>query len=148
VKQSWRQISPHCLHSRFVYSVQAANSKSERLFNSDGNTAKWLRNIMDAEKGENLIIFKLNMNLLKVIAKSKWCIQKNMLYVLLCSVFVLLIFWIGICFGIGLILVLLNFEKSTNTNTIPAFIMVFQYNTIRIVHLCKQAIYKYNHLLG
>ena len=38
-------------------------------------------------------------------------------------------------FGIGLVLVLLSFEKSTNTNTIPAFGIVFQYNTIRIVHL-------------
>jgi hypothetical protein len=37
--------------------------------------------------------------------------------------------------GIGLELVLLSFEKSTNTNTIPAFGIVFQYNTIRIVPL-------------
>jgi hypothetical protein len=35
-------------------------------------------------------------------------------------------------------LVLLSFEKLTNTNTIPAFGMVFQYNTIRIVHLCPK----------
>jgi hypothetical protein len=37
--------------------------------------------------------------------------------------------------GIALVLVLLSFDKSTNTNTIPPFGMVFQYNTIRIVHL-------------
>ena len=37
---------------------------------------------------------------------------------------------------IELVLVLMSFEKSTNTITIPAFGMVFQYNTISIVHLC------------
>jgi hypothetical protein len=37
--------------------------------------------------------------------------------------------------GIVLVLVLLSFEKSTNTNTIPAFGMVFQYNTICILYL-------------
>ena len=37
--------------------------------------------------------------------------------------------------GIGLVLVLLSFEESTNTNTIPAFGIVFQYNTILIVPL-------------
>ena len=35
-----------------------------------------------------------------------------------------------------LVLVLLSFEKSTNTNPIPAFGMVFQYNSKCIVHLC------------
>jgi hypothetical protein len=40
---------------------------------------------------------------------------------------------------LGLVLVLLSFEKLTNTNTIPAFSMVFQYNTIRIVNLCIKA---------
>ena len=37
-------------------------------------------------------------------------------------------------FCIGLVFVLLSFEKSTNSNTILAFGMVFQYNTIRIDH--------------
>jgi hypothetical protein len=36
---------------------------------------------------------------------------------------------------------LLTFEKSTNT--IPAFGMVFQYNTICIVHLCNPNIICY-----
>jgi hypothetical protein len=38
-------------------------------------------------------------------------------------------------FFVGIGLVLLSFEKSTNTNTMPAFGMVFQYNTICIGHL-------------
>jgi hypothetical protein len=46
-----------------------------------------------------------------------------------------MVFELDFFVGIGLVLVLLSFEKSTNTNTIPAFGMVFQYNTIPIVHL-------------
>ena len=35
-----------------------------------------------------------------------------------------------------MVLVLLLFENMTNTNTILAVGIVFQYNTSRIVHLC------------
>jgi hypothetical protein len=49
-------------------------------------------------------------------------------------------FFNWIFFGIGLVSVLMGFEKSTNTNTIPAFGIVFQYNTIPIVHLCSKVI--------
>ena len=38
--------------------------------------------------------------------------------------------------GIAMVLVLLLFENMTNTNTILAVGIVFQYNTSRIVHLC------------
>ena len=42
------------------------------------------------------------------------------------------------CFGvvIALVLLLLSFDKSTNTNTIQAFGIVFHYNIKRVVHLC------------
>ena len=40
---------------REVYSVQAASSKSERVFSSAGNTVTSLRNRLDAEKVENLM---------------------------------------------------------------------------------------------
>ena len=40
--------------------------------------------------------------------------------------------------GIGLVFVLLFFFKSTNTNTILAFGMVFQYNTIRIAQKMRE----------
>jgi hypothetical protein len=56
---------------RVVYSVQESSSKSERVFSSAGNTVTALRNRLDAEKVENLIIVKLNVNLLKEFGKLK-----------------------------------------------------------------------------
>jgi hypothetical protein len=53
------------------YSVQAASSKSERVFSSAGNTVTSLGNILDAEKVENLFIVKVNVNPLKEIGKLK-----------------------------------------------------------------------------
>ena len=38
-------------------------------------------------------------------------------------------------FSFSLVLILLSIEKSTNSNTIPAFGIVFQYNTIGIAHI-------------
>jgi hypothetical protein len=37
----------------------------------------------------------------------------------------MLLFVMFLVLGIGLVSVLLSFEKSTNTNTIPAYVMVF-----------------------
>ena len=45
-------------------------------------------------------------------------------------------------FGIALVLVLLSYKKPTNTNTIPAFGIVFQYNTIRIAYLRSAQTFK------
>ena len=45
---------------------------------------------------------------------------------------------------IGFVLELLSYEKSTNTNTIPAFGLVFQYNTIRIAHPCHKLLNLWN----
>lgn len=54
---------------RVVFSVQAASSKSERIFSEAGQVLTPKRNRMSPEKLEDLLIIKLNITLLKEMGK-------------------------------------------------------------------------------
>ena len=56
---------------RVVFAVQAASSKSERVFSAAGNILTPMRSRLDPEKLEDLIIIKLNVKLLKEMGKWK-----------------------------------------------------------------------------
>ena len=71
--------------------------------------------------GKDWMLKKLSLlecNQRKQVVFSVFCINHLLNDTLCCKKFL----------GIDLVLVLLNFEKSTNTNTIPAFGLVFLYN--------------------
>jgi hypothetical protein len=57
--------------ARVVFAVQAASSKSERVFSAAGNILTPMRSRLDPEKLEDLIIIKLNVKLLKEMGKWK-----------------------------------------------------------------------------
>ena len=52
---------------RVVFAVQAASSKSERIFSAAGRVVTPLRSRLDPEKVEDQLMIKLNIELLKEV---------------------------------------------------------------------------------
>ena len=57
--------------ARVVFAVPASSSKSGRVFSAAGLVVTPLRNRLDPEKVEDLLMIKLNNNLLKQMGKWK-----------------------------------------------------------------------------